>query len=108
MRLIRNICFLLISLFLIYTGCTRKKPTDGGGGSEPSILPAYFDHPAWHPEGKWIAAEHCGSADTDGDDKVDQWSCGIWLVNSENGETQPLIEGFSFQLGVRMERSSQC
>jgi len=82
----------LLALLVLFS-CTKKKPTNGGG-PEPPILPKYFDHPAWNPQGLWIAAEHCDSIDTDEDGNLDQWSCGIWLVSSENGEIQLLVDSF--------------
>ena len=86
----RRFWWLLFLLTLL--SCT-KKSTDGGG-REPPIISQFFDRPAWHPDGRWIAAEHSDSVDTNGDDEPDRGFAGIWLVNSENGEKQPLISGF--------------
>lgn len=89
---VQNLWWLLFLLALF--SCTKNKPTDYTGGPEPPLLPQYFDHPAWHPGGQWIAAEHCDSSDVNGDGRLDQWSCGIWLVNAQSGEIKRLIDGF--------------
>jgi Tol biopolymer transport system component len=61
----------------------------------PDILtcynPLYFERPAWHPNGDWIAAEHSDSVDTNNDGLKDTLFSGIWLVNANNGQTQPLL-----------------
>ena len=82
---------------LLLTTCDENPADDDdilGGGPEPSILPFYYDNPAWHPEGKWIAAEHSDSIDTDFDGIVDTMFSGIWIINAETGYKQPLIRGF--------------
>ncbi len=91
--------FITIDVFaiLVLTGCGWNPfgPDDnGGGGPEPFILPNYFDYPAWHPDGAWIAADHGDSLDTDGDGQNDEYFGGIWLVHAETGSTQPLIRGY--------------
>lgn len=58
------------------------------------MFPKYFDYPAWHPGGEWIAAEHAESLDTNGDGVLDYAFAGIWLVHAVTGERQPLIEGY--------------
>ena len=65
-----------------------------GGGPEPELLPYYFDYPAWHPAGTWIAVEHSESLDTNNDDIKDYRFYGIWLVHSVTGDRKPLIENF--------------
>jgi TolB protein len=85
--------FSYLLIILVLFSCS-KKPTNSQGGPEPIPLPRFFDHPAWHPQGQWIAAEHSDSVDIDGDGKPDRGFAGIWLVNSSNGEKQPLISGF--------------
>ena len=89
-----NYKWILYLLILLTLFSCSKKPTNSQGGPEPIPLPRFFDHPAWHPEGQWIAAEHFDSVDIDGDGKPDRGFAGIWLVNSSNGEKQPLISGF--------------
>ncbi len=84
---------------ILLMGSCNKNPVDvdndiKGGGPEPPILPKYFDNPAWHPDGTWIASDHYDSLDTDGDGRKDVYFVGIWLVHSETGATQPLIRGF--------------
>lgn len=82
---------VLIAASVAWAGC------DSGG---PSVLPpdlpprAYFDQPAWHPDGRYVAAEHTDSVDTDGDGRLDDLFFGIWLVDVETGRTQPLLRGF--------------
>ncbi|MDI6804352.1 MAG: hypothetical protein QME58_10990 [Bacteroidota bacterium] len=58
------------------------------------MFPFYFDEPAWHPGGEWIAAYHAESLDTNGDGVLDYGFAGIWLVHAVTGERQPLIEGY--------------
>lgn len=84
---------ILLVIVLILSSCT-KNPIENGGGQEPTPLPLYFNSPAWHPEGTWIAAEHYDSLDTDGDGQNDAYFFGIWLVHAETGITQSLIRGF--------------
>lgn len=92
-----KLILIIITLsIIIISGCDWNLfgPSGGGGGPEPFIIPRFFDHPAWHPDGEWIAAEHCDSVDIDGDSVLDKGFAGIWLVNAETGEKQPLISGF--------------
>ena len=65
------------------------------GGPDPDVLPVYFDSPAWHPGGEWIAAAHGDSIDADGDGLKDTAFGGIWLVHAETGRKQPLLAGFA-------------
>ncbi len=87
---------LSLAAFLLVGSCNKNPVNDdnGGGGPEPFIQPKYFDYPAWHPDGAWIAADHGDSLDTDGDGQNDAYFVGIWLVHSETGITQPLIRGY--------------
>lgn len=66
---------------------SRSDPT----GTIYCFQPTYFGRPDWHPNGKWIAAEHFDSLDTDKDGVKDSLFSGIWLVHSETGNTQPLL-----------------
>jgi TolB protein len=89
----------VIFLTILSTTCTNDNPVEndnsqGHGGPDTQVLSAYFDSPAWHPGGKWIAASHTDSIDTNGDSLRDRLFSGIWLVHAESGETRPLIAGF--------------
>ena len=84
---------VLIIISALFLNCCNSDNITGVGPPSP-ILPHYFDHPAWHPAGDWIAAEHSDSVDTDNDGIDDQGFAGIWLVNTETGDSQPLISGF--------------
>lgn len=65
---------------------------DNGVVSPPVELPRYdFDNPEWHPDGRWIAVHHTDSIDSDGDGLVDTLFPGIWLVDAQTGEKQPLL-----------------
>ncbi|MCI0696660.1 hypothetical protein L0337_32240 [candidate division KSB1 bacterium] len=75
------------------TGC-NKNPNEPAF-KEEILQPLYFDHPAWHPTGEWIAVEHGDSVDSDNDGKLDAYFGGIWLVDAQTGETQPLLRGFT-------------
>lgn len=86
-------------LFAIITSCNVAGDKDNGnGGGIPDPVdhePAWFGHPAWHPDGQWIAAEHVVALDTDDDGIIDSLARGgIWLVNAQTGELQdqPLLE----------------
>lgn len=81
---------ILIGITFMF-GCNEDNPMVG---PDPTPLPAYFDHPAWHPDGEWIAVEHADDIDADGDGKPDRGFAGIWLVHAVTGEKQPLISGF--------------
>jgi len=87
-------------IVLLIASCSNNPDPDedynGGGGEEPPILSKYFGSPAWHPNGKWIAASHGDSLDTDGDGQNDEYFGGIWLVDSETGTTHPLVRGFGY------------
>ena len=85
---------VLIIISALFLNCCNDDTITGGGGPPSPILPHYFDHPAWHPGGEWIAAEHSDSVDTDSDGINDRGFAGIWLVNAETGDCQPLISGF--------------
>jgi len=92
--------FITIGVFaiLVLTGCGWNPfgpGNNGGGGPEPFIQSKYFDYPAWHPDGTWIAAYHGDSLDTDDDGRKDEYFGGIWLVHAETGSTQPLIRGYN-------------
>ncbi|WP_428235375.1 TolB family protein [Gracilimonas sp.] len=65
----------------------RKPGPDIGHCNQP----IYFGSPDWHPGGKWIAAEHTDSVDTNNDGVNDTRFNGIWLVHAETGETKPLL-----------------
>jgi Tol biopolymer transport system component len=84
----------LLMVVLLFSSCNKNPVNNGGGGPEPFILSKYFDFPAWHPDGTWIAAEHGDSLDTDDDGRKDEYFGGIWLVHAETGSTQPLIRGY--------------
>lgn len=92
---------ILIILIGLFTSCelfnNEQVPECLISTSEqsPDILtcynPLYFERPAWHPNGDWIAAEHSDSVDTNNDGLNDTLFSGIWLVNAHNGQTQPLL-----------------
>lgn len=87
---------LFVLSFLFFQAGCEKNPVNEKGVVRPPkpIPPTYFDHPAWHPAGEWIAAEHADSLDTDNNNKWDTYFSGIWLVHAETGETFPLLKGF--------------
>ncbi|MCH7613253.1 MAG: PD40 domain-containing protein [Candidatus Marinimicrobia bacterium] len=93
-KIIYLIYVLILCFFVISCNISPDEDDNDGVRPEPFILPKYFDSPAWHPEGTWIAAYHYDSLDTDGDGRNDDYFVGIWLVHSETGTTQPLIRGF--------------
>ena len=99
-RITRGILPLLLVGIALTTESCDLNLLDGGGegyGSRPTpILRASYGSPAWHPGGKWIAASHEDSLDTDGDGTPDDDFSGIWLVHSETGAKQPLIHGFGY------------
>lgn len=66
-----------------------------GVGPETCLYSTFFSDPAWHPDSRYLAAEHADSLDTDGDGRLDAFFTGIWLVDAETGATQPLLAGFS-------------
>ena len=84
---------------IIFISCSENNPVDDDdGGVKPDIIKFgfFFDNPAWHPDGKWIAAEHGDSIDADYDGIVDTVFSGIWIINAETGYKQPLIRGFGY------------
>lgn len=88
--------FFLLSISIIIsinTACKISPIEPHVGYVE--IIPYYFNHPAWHPGGEWIAVKHADSIDVDKDGVKDNTYSGIWLVHSESAEKKPLIEGFS-------------
>ena len=93
-KIIYLIYVLILCFFVISCNISPDEDDNDGVRPEPFILPKYFDSPAWHPEGTWIAADHYDSLDTDGDGRNDDYFVGIWLVHSETGTTQPLMRGF--------------
>ncbi|MDZ7343202.1 MAG: hypothetical protein ONA90_01675 [candidate division KSB1 bacterium] len=95
-HLVRQIAatFLLgVLVLFLQTGCKRNP--EEPFVEDDTLQPLYFDHPAWHPAGEWIAAEHGDSVDSDHDGKLDAYFGGIWLVNAQTGKTQPLLRGFT-------------
>lgn len=86
---------ILIICMLFVVSCAEDEDNLVGGGPDTPPVPVYFDHPAWHPEGKWIAVEHSDSIDANGDGTLDHGFSGIWLINSNTGKKQPLISGYS-------------
>ena len=93
-KIIYLIYVLILCFFVISCNISPDEDDNDGVRPEPFILPKYFDSPAWHPEGTWIAADYYDSLDTDGDGRNDDYFVGIWLVHSETGTTQPLMRGF--------------
>lgn len=88
------LCALIL---LTFSSCDSSNPEENLCGplqGDPRYS-AFFSNPAWHPEGRYIAAEHADSLDADGDGHFDAWFAGLWLVNAETGTTQPLLEGYS-------------
>ncbi len=73
-------------------GCDTGGP--GVPAHEIPPPPEYFGYPAWHPDGRYIAAEHADSVDTDGDGRRDRVLGGVWLVDAQSGETALLLPGF--------------
>lgn len=70
--------------------CVKQSRVDPTG-TIYCFQPSWFGRPDWHPDGDWIAAEHSDSIDTNNDGINDIWFSGIWLVNAQNGQTQPLL-----------------
>lgn len=97
-RVMRPKVIILLAALLWGASFCNQNPVDDddgpGGGPEPPILSYYFDYPAWHPGGTWIAASHGDSLDTDGDGQDDEYFGGIWLIHATTGTTQPLVKGF--------------
>lgn len=89
-RKLKNL--IIFALLAFWVSC--ETPTEYRTTPPPPLQPRFFDHPAWHPGGEWIAAEHSDSVDTDDDGEPDQGFGGIWLVHAQTGETQPLLSGF--------------
>ena len=87
---------VVLMVIVLLAGCKEKDaPTaPAEGGPEPPLLPIFFDFPAWHPTGRWIASEHSDSVDTDEDEIPDDVFSGIWLIHAETGQPYPLIQGF--------------
>ncbi len=97
------IVLIIIAMKFTFIGCTTMS---GGEGCDPDTQdcetidpvnpePGWFGATAWHPDGRWIAAEHSVAFDTDEDGFPDSVArSGIWLVDSENGQVQdnPLLE----------------
>lgn len=90
--------FIISSWLFIIAGCNVAGDKENGTGGIPDPVdhePAWFGHPAWHPDGQWIAAEHGVALDTDDDGVIDSLARGgIWLVDAQTGELQeqPLLE----------------
>ncbi|MCH8928473.1 MAG: PD40 domain-containing protein [Candidatus Marinimicrobia bacterium] len=93
--MIRTDIINILTLALLMVSCSDN-PTNPGVGLNIIKFGAFFDNPAWHPDGKWIAVEHGDSIDTDFDGIVDTSFSGIWIINAETGYKQPLIRGFGF------------
>lgn len=85
-----------MGLAVALAGCDSGGSADEGGqpAQQPPPAPAYFDEPAWHPAGRYIAAEHADSVDTDNDGRKDEMFGGVWLVDALSGQTQPLLRGY--------------
>ena len=90
----RIIYLIFIALILISTGCENDEEPILGGSSDVVKFGFFYDSPAWHPDGKWIAVRHGDLIDTDFDGIPDTGFSGIWIVNAETGYKQPLIRGF--------------
>ncbi|MCH8928474.1 MAG: PD40 domain-containing protein [Candidatus Marinimicrobia bacterium] len=86
---------------LLSVACGEKPsepeaPVEEEGGIILEGPPFFFDNPAWHPDGKWIAVEHGDSIDTDFDGIADTVFSGIWIINAKTGYKQPLIRHFGY------------
>jgi len=93
--MIQRIIYLIFTaLILMGNGCNDDNPISPGATPDIINFGFFYDNPAWHPDGKWIAAEHGDSIDTDFDGIVDTGFSGIWIINAETGYKQPLIRGF--------------
>lgn len=86
--------FLFVLLLSLSQSDCRRNPEEPVF-EDDTLQPLYFDHPAWHPAGEWIAVEHGDSVDSNNDSKLDTYFGGIWLVDAETGATQPLLRGFT-------------
>lgn len=93
LQLIVLLFIIFLTLPLLFVSCSEN-PTNTGINHDVVKFVFFFDNPAWHPDGKWIAVEHGDSIDTDYDGIVDTMFSGIWIINSETGYKQPLIRGF--------------
>lgn len=83
---------LLALAFLAACDAGPGAPSPGVGPNDPPAG-TYFDNPSWHPGGRFIAAKHVDSLDTDGDGRNDTQFNGVWLIDAITGETQPLLPG---------------
>lgn len=96
----RTIFINILSFALLIVSCgenlTETEPQPEAGRIIVEGPGFFFDNPAWHPDGKWIAVDHGDSIDSDFDGLVDTLFSGIWLINAETGYKQPLIRGFGY------------
>ena len=90
----RIIYLIFTAQILMSSACNDDNPTSPDDTFDIIKYGFFYDNPAWHPDGKWIAAEHGDSIDTDFDGIADTAFSGIWIINAETGYKQPLIRGF--------------
>ena len=83
---------LIISAFFSCKNTTSTEEV----GDPGHIYAKYYDYPAWHPDGEWIAVGHMDSVDTNNDGKKDDIGDGIWLVSAVTGEKKHLINDFGY------------
>jgi len=89
-----SIMFFLLLIFLICFGCTKKKPTNGGG-PEPPAYPTICEFPAWSPDGSTIAYWYSGIIEVreSGGYSIDHNLRGIWFINPDGTNKQMFLQG---------------
>ena len=73
----RIIYLIFTALILMSSGCDNDEEQILGGAIDIIKYGFFYDNPAWHPDGKWIAVEHGDIIDTDFDGIADTAFSGI-------------------------------
>jgi len=89
---LRKFWWLLALLVLL--GCTKKKPTDGGG-PEPPAYPTICEFPAWSPDGSTIAYWYSGITKVyvEGWYTIDFNLRGIWFISPDGTNKRMFLQG---------------